>query len=84
MAAPLDRHRANLAGVLKGGTRRERRAALLSFGGVERTKEAYRDIAWFRRLEELWQDARYGTRMPLKTPGFTAAAAPNPVDLLRN
>jgi putative ABC transport system permease protein len=52
-----------------------RRAALLSFGGVERTKETYRDIARFRRLEEFWQDVRYGARMLLKTPGFTAAAA---------
>jgi predicted permease len=52
-----------------------RRAARLSFGGVERTKEAYRDVARFRRLEELWKDARYGARMLLKTPGFTAAAA---------
>src|SRR5215510_431474 len=52
-----------------------RRAALLSFGGVERTKEAYRDISRFRRLEEFWQDARYGARMLLRTPGFTAAAA---------
>jgi predicted permease len=52
-----------------------RRAARLSFGGVERTKEAYRDIARFRRLEELWKDARHGARMLLKTPGFTAAAA---------
>ncbi|HEY7184091.1 MAG TPA: ABC transporter permease, partial [Blastocatellia bacterium] len=52
-----------------------RRAALLSFGGVDRTKEDYRDVARFRRLEEFWQDARYGARMLLKTPGFTAAAA---------
>jgi putative ABC transport system permease protein len=52
-----------------------RRAARLSFGGVERAKEAYRDVARFRRLEELWKDARYGARMLLKTPGFTAAAA---------
>src|SRR5262245_22383253 len=52
-----------------------RRAALLSFGGVEQTREAYRDVARFRRFEELRQDLRYGARMLLKTPGFTAAAA---------
>src|SRR5215510_3322356 len=52
-----------------------RRAARLSFGGVEQTKEAYRDVARFRRFEELRRDLRYGARMLLKTPGFTAAAA---------
>src|SRR5262252_1369532 len=62
--------------VRRGMSEQEaRRAARLSFGGVERTKEAYRDVARFRRLEELWKDARYGARMLLKTPGFTAAAA---------
>jgi hypothetical protein len=35
-----------------------RRAARLSFGGVERTKEDYRDLARFRRLEDFWQDMR--------------------------
>src|SRR5262245_19160958 len=50
-------------------------AARRSFGGVEQVKEAYRDLSRFRRLEEFWQDARYGARMLIKTPGFTAAAA---------
>src|SRR5215831_9065404 len=52
-----------------------RRAARRSFGGVEQVKESYRDVLRFRRLEEFWQDARYGTRMLLRTPGFTAVAA---------
>src|SRR5262245_3455750 len=38
------------------GEEEARRAALRSFGGVEQTKEVYRDIARFRRLEDLWQD----------------------------
>src|SRR5262245_62987623 len=50
------------------------RAALLSFGGVERTKEAYRDVARFRWIEDLWRDLHYGARMLLKNPGFTAVA----------
>ncbi|MBO0861500.1 MAG: ABC transporter permease [Chloracidobacterium sp.] len=51
-----------------------RRSAQLSFGGVERTKEDYRDIARFRRLEEFLQDLRYGARMLLRTPGFALVA----------
>src|SRR5262245_65834162 len=50
-------------------------AARRDFGGIEQVKEEYRDLSRFRRLEEFWQDARYGAGMLLQTPGFTAAAA---------
>jgi predicted permease len=58
--------------IRRGMSEKEARlAARRSFGGIEQTKEAYRDFTRFRWLEEVWQDLRYGARMLLKNPGAT-------------
>jgi predicted permease len=51
-----------------------RRTALLSFGGVEQTKENLRDsrgLGWF---EDLLQDFRYAIRTLRRRPGFAAVS----------
>ena len=48
-----------------------RRRALVSFGGVEKYKEAGRDVRGLRWLDALLLDSRFGIRMLLKHRGLT-------------
>ncbi len=57
--------------VRSGMTLQEaRRAALVRFGSVEATKEAWRDQKRLPFLEVLMTDARYALRMLIKSPVF--------------
>jgi putative ABC transport system permease protein len=51
-----------------------RREALRSFGGLEQTKELYRDQRGLPMIETTLQDLRFGLRMLRRSPGFSALA----------
>jgi hypothetical protein len=47
-------------------------AARREFGGIEQTKEKYRDQTGVPALSALWRDIRYGSRLLTKTPALSA------------
>src|ERR1700730_12541219 len=51
-----------------------RREALRSFGGVEQTKEIYRDQRGIPMIETTLRDLRFGLRMLRRSPGFSILA----------
>src|ERR1044072_8142522 len=51
-----------------------RRAAVMKLGGLEQTKEAYRDRATIPFLESVFQDLRFTLRQLRKNPAFAVTA----------
>jgi predicted permease len=72
-AAELESHlQLHIEDNLRAGLSAEeaRRQALLRLGGLEQTKQAYRDRRGLPWLETLWQDISFGLRMLRGNPGF--------------
>jgi putative ABC transport system permease protein len=65
--------RETLANIERGMSPEDARAAALrAFGNITSVTEQTREVWILRWLEQLWQDVRYGIRMLLRNPGFTA------------
>src|SRR5215467_1347450 len=76
-AAELESHlQLHIEDNLRAGMTPEaaRRAALIKLGGIEQTKEDYRDRRGLPFLEIALQDLRFSLRTLRKAPGFTAVA----------
>ncbi len=51
-----------------------RRTALVKLGGLEQTKQAYRERGTVPFFESVWQDLRFALRQFAKNPGFACIA----------